>query len=81
MSQSSFNPQTTQQSDALITTTIVTASSHAELSPISPILGFVERVAAVHDRGFDRGEFSVRGCSHDCGRDECIGLLGRLGVE
>ncbi|MBL4697916.1 MAG: tetratricopeptide repeat protein [Phycisphaerales bacterium] len=58
MSQSSFNPQTTQQSDALITTTIVTASSHAELSPIEAAI--MDCCNTLHEAQDRRDQLTIR---------------------
>lgn len=58
MSQSSFNSQITQQSRDQITTTIVTASSHNELSPIeSAIMDCCNTLHEAQDR---RDQLTIR---------------------
>ena len=63
MSQSSFNNQFTQQSQDQITTTIVTASSHNELSPIeSAIMDCCNTLHEAQDR---RDQLTIREMSNE----------------
>ncbi len=58
MSQSSFENQFTEQTNAQITTTIVTASSHDELSPIeASIMDCCNALHEAHDR---RDQLTIR---------------------